>query len=55
MKHLADITALDDAFQKEKSAGRTASRPRAAVKNMNNFERRSYDMDALEEQLLNSN
>ena len=55
VKHLADITALDDAYQKEKSAGRTASRPRASVKNMNNFERRSYDMDALEEQLLNSN
>ena len=55
VKHLSDISALDDAYQKEKSAGRTASRPRAAVKNMNNFERRTYDMDALEEQLLNSN
>ena len=55
VKHLSDISALDDAYQKEKSAGRTASRPRAAVKNMNTFERRTYDMDALEEQLLNSN
>lgn len=55
VKHLADITVLDAAYQKEKNAGRTASRPRASVKNMNNFERRSYDMDALEEQLLNSN
>lgn len=55
VKHLSDITALDNAFQKEKSAARAASRPRTAVKNMNNFERRSYDMDALEEQLLNSN
>lgn len=55
VKHTADISALDDAFIKEKNAGRNVSRPRAAVKNMNNFERRSYDMDALEEQLLNSN
>ena len=55
VRHLADITALDDAFQKEKNAGRAVARSRTAVKNMNNFERRSYDMDALEEQLLNSN
>lgn len=55
VKHMEDIAALDDAYQKEKSAGRASSRPGAAVKNMNNFERRSYDMDALEEQLLNSN
>ena len=55
LKHLSYISDLYDAYQKEKSAGRTASRPRAAVKNMNNFERRTYDMDALEEQLLNSN
>lgn len=55
VKHLPDIAALDDAYQKEKSAGHAPARPRAAVKNMNNFERRSYDMDALEEQLLNSN
>lgn len=52
---MEDIAALDDAYQKEKSTGRVSSRPGAAVKNMNNFERRSYDMDALEEQLLNSN
>lgn len=57
VKHLKDISALDDAYQKEKGAARTASssRPRTAVKNLNNFERRTYDMDALEEQLLNSN
>ena len=55
VKHMEDIAALDDAYQKEKSTGRVSSRPGAAVKNMNNFERRSYDMDALEEQLLNSN
>lgn len=55
VRHLADIASLDDAYQKEKASGRAVSRPRAGVKNMNNFERRTYDMDALEEQLLNSN
>lgn len=54
--HLADIEALDNAFQKEKNTSSKApARPKAAAKNMNNFERRSYDMDSLEEQLLNSN
>ena len=34
-----------------------ASAPKAkpVSRNLNNFERRSYDMDSLEEQLLNSN
>ena len=56
VRHLEDIAALDAAFQKEKAA-RTASscRPKPVSKNLNNFERRSYDMDSLEEQLLNSN
>lgn len=55
IRHLKDITALDDEYQKERSAGRTASRSRASTRNLNNFERRSYDMESLEEQLLNSN
>lgn len=55
IRHLKDITALDDEYQKERSAGRTAARSRAATRNLNNFERRSYDMESLEEQLLNSN
>lgn len=52
-----DISALDDAFQKEKAARKTTV-PRSrttATRNLNNFERRSYDMDSLEERLLNSN
>lgn len=55
IRHLKDITALDDEYQKERTAGRTASRSRTPTRNLNNFERRSYDMESLEEQLLNSN
>lgn len=54
--HLADITALDEAFQKERPAKVAAEvKQKPVSKNMNNFERRAYDMDSLEEQLLNSN
>lgn len=54
--NLKDIERLDAAFEKEKAAKRTsAARTKNAVKNLNNFERRDYDMDSLEEQLLNSN
>ena len=55
IRHLKDITALDDEYQKERTAGRSASRSRTSTRNLNNFERRSYDMESLEEQLLNSN
>lgn len=57
IRHLSDIAALDDAYMKERSAARKAvsAKPKAATRNLNNFERRSYDMDSLEEQLLNSN
>lgn len=52
----SDITALDLAFQKEKLSRKPAgSHSRTATRNLNNFERRSYDMDSLEERLLNSN
>lgn len=55
IRHLADIAALDEAYQKERSSARASAKSRPAAKNLNNFERRSYDMDSLEEQLLNSN
>ncbi|HJD34514.1 MAG TPA: DnaD domain protein [Candidatus Mediterraneibacter tabaqchaliae] len=55
IRHLKDITALDEEYQKERTAGKAAPRARAAARNLNNFERRSYDMESLEEQLLNSN
>ncbi|MCQ5081209.1 DNA replication protein DnaD, partial [Gemmiger formicilis] len=46
---------LDEAHQKQNSAVRTAARQKPVTKNLNNFERRSYDMESLEEQLLKSN
>lgn len=53
---LSDVTALDIAFQKEKLSKKiVSSRPKTTAKNLNNFERRSYDMDSLEKRLLNSN
>lgn len=56
IRHLTDINALDNEFQKERSLHRApVSRQKAATRNLNNFERRSYDMDSLEEQLLKSN
>ena len=54
--HLKDIAVLDAAFQKDKSSKKSAdTRQKPVSKNLNNFERRSYDMESLEEQLLNSN
>lgn len=56
VKLLSDVLALDEAFQKERSAKKTIEiKQKPVSKNMNNFERRAYDMDSLEEQLLNSN
>ncbi len=55
IRHLKDIASLDEEYQKVHSSGRTSVRSRNTARNLNNFERRSYDMDSLEEQLLNSN
>ncbi|HJA66322.1 MAG TPA: DnaD domain protein [Candidatus Mediterraneibacter cottocaccae] len=55
IRHLKDICMLDEAYQKEKASYRTSGKSRSLTKNLNNFERRTYDMDSLEEQLLNSN
>lgn len=55
VKCLKDISGLDEAFQKERSSRKTtAASAKSVQKNMNNFERRTYDMDSLEEKLLNS-
>ena len=54
IRSLNDVARLDEEYQKDRtSAMRHTGRP--ATKNLNNFERRSYDMESLEEQLLNSN
>lgn len=54
VRRLQDVQALDQAFREAKAEKRSRS-SRSAQKNLNNFERRSYDMDSLEEKLLNSN
>ena len=54
IRSLNDVARLDEEYQKDRtSAMRHTGRP--ATKNLNNFEQRSYDMESLEEQLLNSN
>ena len=56
VKHLKDILTLDEDFLKKKSSQKENIRKTKPItKNLNNFERRSYDMDSLEEKLLNSN
>ena len=55
VRKLQDVAALDAAFQKERSRSTAVTRVKPAARNLNNFERRSYDMDSLEERLLNSN
>lgn len=54
VKHLQDIAPLDQAFQKARSE-KKVPKSASATKNLNNFERRSYDMDSLEVQLLKTN
>ena len=53
--HLKDINALDEAYQKKQKTTpvSTNSVPKPSTVDHNNFKRRSYDMDALEKQLLN--
>lgn len=56
VKSLSDISALDKTFQKEHSMRNPQkTEGKSLTKNMNNFESRTYDMDSLEAQLLNSN
>lgn len=55
VRNLQDITVLDVAFQKEKTARKSSTVSKNISKKRGDFERRTYDMDSLEEQLLNSN
>lgn len=55
IRHLKDIITLDEAYRREHTSSRTSGKAKSVTRNLNNFERRSYDMDSLEEQLLNSN
>lgn len=55
IRHLQDISSLDEAYQKEILANKNAAKSKVFTKNLNNFERRDYDMASLEEKLLKSN
>ena len=46
---------INNWLSKEQDQGRIPVRSEPVHKNNNNFNRRNYDMDSLEEQLLNSN
>lgn len=53
---LSDISKLDEAYQKERETKKSTPSKTTTIRNRsNNFEGRSYDMDALEQQLLNIN
>lgn len=53
VKHAADITALDQDFQKARSAA--AAKPKPATANrFNQFAQTTYDMDELERELLSN-
>ena len=56
IRHLKDIDCSGRGVpERAHPPAGAAARSRAAARNLNNFERRSYDMESLEEQLLNSN
>ena len=54
--HLTDISRLDLAFRQGKETKkRSTTKPAASTNRFNNFEGRSYDINSLEQQLLESN
>ena len=56
VKHMEDIAKLDFAHQQEKTTRKKATSKKVVVANnrFNNFEGRSYDINSLEQQLLNT-
>lgn len=52
--HLSDIEALDVTYKQEQTARKKETPKKSAANKFNNFEGRSYDIDSLEAQLLNS-
>lgn len=53
--HLSDIALLDRSYLEEKTARKRSTAKTATNNRFNNFEGRSYDMNSLEQQLLNTN
>lgn len=54
VKHLPDIDAIDTAYKQDQSNRKKVTTKKITTNKFNNFEGRSYDIDSLEEQLLNS-
>ena len=54
VKHLPDIEAIDTAYKQDQSNRKKITTKKITTNKFNNFEGRSYDIDSLEEQLLNS-
>ena len=52
--HLSDISRLDQAYIMEKETKKRTSTKSSSSNRFNNFEGRSYDMNSLEQQLLNT-
>ena len=55
VRSFADVERLDLAFQNSKKTKKDSSVTKKAITKANNFQSREYDMDSLEEQLLQSN
>jgi DnaD/phage-associated family protein len=56
VQHLKDISVLDEAFRQGKETKkRNTTKAVTTANRFNNFEGRSYDINSLEQQLLNSN
>lgn len=53
--HMSDISRLDKAYQMEKESKKKTTTKPVTNNRFNNFESRSYDINSLEEQLLNTN
>lgn len=54
VKSLTDITLLDAAYKQKKNTASTRSSTSTSSRRLQNFEGRSYDMNSLEQQLLNT-
>lgn len=54
VRHLADVSRLDQAYIKEKETKKRGASKVPTATRFNNFEGRSYDMNSLEQQLLNT-
>lgn len=55
VRSLSDVTLLDMAHREKKTTKKRSTTKPAANNSFNNFESRSYDMNSLEQQLLNTN